>query len=155
MKNTLNTPNQYVGFFRFNPKQQPIKEVIMTGNELLNLALDICGLRKEDGQIPEDVSDLKQRALAAINIVLAENAVTDCRIRKCEHKVASLSSLDDTIDCSAVIASSVLPYGVARLLMLNEDEAFARALGSVYESAQSSSLKFGRARVQSIEEVYR
>lgn len=126
----------------------------MTGNELLLSSLDLCGLLKENSVIPHDARDLKQRAVSLINIVIAENAVIDCRIRKSEHTVARITSLDDVIDCSDVICRSVLPYGLARLFMLGEDDSLASSFNKLYVNAQENALGFGKATVEAITEVY-
>ncbi len=126
----------------------------MTGNELLKYALDLCGLTKDNSEIPSDAMDLKQRAVSLINIVIAENAVIDCRIRKAEHTVARIRTLDDNIDCSDVIAHSVLPYGLARLFALGEDDALASGFNKLYNDARESAVKYGKAKAEAMTEVY-
>lgn len=127
----------------------------MTGNELLNMSLDLLGLRDSDGNLTSDVDDLKQRSVSLINIVIAENAEIDNRIRKGEHSVRSIETLDDIIDCTEIIARSVLPYGLARLLSVGEDDALSNSLAKLYEDARRNAVRFGKARVKPIAEVYR
>ncbi|MBR2901172.1 MAG: hypothetical protein IKC39_02875 [Clostridia bacterium] len=127
----------------------------MTGKELFDIALDLCGLRKPDGTIPKDAEDLHQRALSLINLLLAENAEIDCRIRRIEHKTSNIVSLDDRLDCSDIIASSVLPYGLARLLILGEDDALASNFHNLYTDARNRATRFGKARAEAITEVYK
>ncbi len=126
----------------------------MTGNELLISSLDLCGLLKENSEIPNDANDLKQRALSLINIVIAENSVIDSRIRRAEHTVARIKTLDDVIDCSDIISHSVLPYGLARLFMLGEDDSLASSFNKLYIDARENAIKFGKATVEAITEVY-
>ena len=127
----------------------------MTGTEIFYTALDLCGLRKENGSVPSDAGDLSQRALGLLNILLAENSSLDARIRKEEHEVISISALSDILDVTDIVACSVLPYGLARLLMLGEDDELAERMKSLYENARSSALRFGKAVTQEIEEVYK
>ena len=130
------------------------KEVKMTGNELLNTALDLLGLRNESGTLPMDVNDLKQRALSLINILLAENSSLDARINRCEHTVKSINTLDDNIDMSDIVVNDVLPYGLACLFMLGEDDSLAKDMNTLYSRAKDNALKFGKAKVEPITEVY-
>lgn len=126
----------------------------MTGQEIFVYALDLCGLVKENSEIPSDAADLKQRAVSLLNIVIAENAVIDGRIKKAEHKVAKISSLEDTVDCCDIICSSVLPYGLARLMMLGEDDRLAADFNKLYSEARLNAISFGKAASGAITGVY-
>ncbi len=126
----------------------------MTGTEIFYTALDLCGLRKENGSVPSDAGDLSQRALGLLNILLAENSSLDARIRKEEHEVISISTLSDTVDVTDIVAAAVLPYGLARLMMLGEDDEFADRMKILYDNARNTALRFGKATVGGIEEVY-
>lgn len=126
----------------------------MTGLEVFNMALDLCGLRKDDRNLPSDTADLQARALNLLNITLAEVSALDCRIRKAKHEVLTVETVLDKLGCSDVIANSVLPYGLARLMMLGEDDSLAADFNKLYITAQKDALKFGNAKTHSIEEVY-
>lgn len=126
----------------------------MTGSELFIKALDICGLRQGEFDLPTDTNDLQKRALSLINIILAENSILDSKIRKTEHKVIGISSLEDNIDCSQIVAEAVLPYGLAKLLMLGDDDNLAESFGKIYEAGKKNALTFGKAKAGSILEVY-
>ncbi len=126
----------------------------MTGKELFEISLDLCGLRKSDGSIPNDVSDMQQRAVSLINILLAENAEIDSRIRRIEHRVESILSIDDKLVCSDVVSSGILPYGLSRLLLLGEDDELAANFHKLYHDARERAIRFGKARTVSITEVY-
>lgn len=126
----------------------------MTGNELLNTSLDLLGLRTESGELPQDTNDLKARALSLINILLAENSSLDGRITRSEHTVKSISTLDDTIGMSDIVLHGVLPYGLACLLMLGEDDGIAKDMNTLYTHAKETALKFGKAKTEPIAEVY-
>ena len=126
----------------------------MTGKKLYQMALDLCGLRRDDGEFVSDTKDLEMRSVMLINILLGENASLDCRIRKTEHEVRSIMSLDENIDVSDIVANSVLPYGLARLFMLGEDDNLAANFNKLYVDGQKNALKFGKASVLEITEVY-
>ena len=127
----------------------------MTGLDLYEISLDLLGLKGEDGNAPSDTDDLRTRALSLINILIAENAVLDCRIRRCEHEIKRISTLDDEIELIDIVAFGALPYGLASLLMLGEDDALAVSMRALYEKARSEALKFGKARITPITEVYK
>ena len=127
----------------------------MTGNQLYELSLDLLGLKGENGQITSDSEDLASRSLSLINVLLAENSSLDCRIKRCEHTVYRIDSLEDEIGFTDVVASTVLPYGLAYLLMLGEDDPLAISMQRLYEKARSEALRFGKAKAEPITEVYR
>ncbi len=126
----------------------------MTGKDLFNNAIDICALKSSLTDAPNDITDLSDRALSLINIILAENSSLDCKIRKVEHEVLKIDSINDTIPCSDILASAVLPYGLARLLMLGEDDVLVGEIERLYAEAKLIALRFGRAKHGSITEVY-
>lgn len=126
----------------------------MTGRQLFTLSLDLLGLRSSEDALPADVNDLSLRAVSVINITLAENAELDCRIRRVSHEVARINTLDDEIISSEIVAGTVLPYGVARLMALGEDDSLASDLTRLYNDARKKALSFGKAEAKPITEVY-
>lgn len=126
----------------------------MTGTKLFESALDLCGLRKTDGQLPNDVSDLEQRALSLINLLLAENSILECRIGKKEYEVFSITTMSEEIPLCGIIQNSVLPYGLARLLMIGEDDDFASEMNRLYNEARAGAIGFGKPKAEPITEVY-
>ncbi len=126
----------------------------MTGKELFENAVDVCALRSSITDAPTDIADLQERAPSLINLLLAENSSLDCRIRKAEHEVLKIDSLDDEMPCSDIVASAVLPYGLARLLMLGEDDALVAEIERLYAEAKLIAIRFGKAKQGVITEVY-
>lgn len=126
----------------------------MTGTKLFESALDLCGLRKTGGSFPNDVSDLEQRALSLINLLLAENSILNCRIEKKEHEVYSIEAMSDEIPLCAIVQSRVLPYGLARLFMIGEDDALASDMNRLYNEARAEAIGFGKPKAEPITEVY-
>ena len=126
----------------------------MTGNDLYTASLDVLGLRQNQYNIPKDTEDLHAKALTLINVLLAENAEIDCRIRKMEHSVTQISSLDDNIEMSDIVLCSVLPYGLAFLFSLGEDDRLSADLNRLYSEAKAKAIRFGKAKIHPITEVY-
>jgi len=126
----------------------------MTGQQLFEKAIHLCGLGSPEADIPTDTADLQLRAVALINTLLAENSVIDCKIRKCTHRVYTINDLTDNILCSEIVAESVLPYGLARLFSVGEDSETAAEMGRIYAENRAEALKFGNAVIHPIKEVY-
>ncbi len=126
----------------------------MTGQNIFDKAIDLCGLRSSMTDAPIDVSDLSERAIELINILLAENSVLDCKIRKAEHEVLKIESLTQDLPCSEIVAALVLPYGLARLFMLGEDDDLAAGMERLYTASKATALSFGKAKHKAITEVY-
>ena len=126
----------------------------MTGQKLFEISLDLCGLREPDGTVPGDLDDLKQRAIPMINVLLAENEPLAARIEKRELSLRSISLLSQEIDLPELLVSAVLPYGLARLICLGDDERSAERFGELYSRARYDMLRAGRAAPGGISEVY-
>ncbi len=126
----------------------------MTGQEIFESALDLCGLRKNNSEIPMDVEDLQQRALTLLNITLSEISILDSKIKKDEHKVLNIKHLEDEVNCSDIIAFGVLPYGLARLMMIGEDDRLAADMNKLYLEMREHVIRFGKAIANPITEVY-
>ena len=126
----------------------------MTGKDIFDMALDLLGLRKEDGSYSEDTGDLYQRSLWLINILLAENSWIDYRIRLKEPDLIRIADMEEVIDCHPHILMSVIPYGLASLFLYGENTPIAREMNSRYEKARTEALKAGRAKAEAIREVY-
>ncbi len=126
----------------------------MTGQNLFEKAINLCGLKSSLSDAPTDVSDLSERALELINILLAENSILDCRIRKIQHELLKIDSLAEDLPCAEIVASFVLPYGLARLFMIGEDDTLASEMEKLYEAGKLNALRFGKATQGPIKEVY-
>ena len=126
----------------------------MTGNKLLSITLDLLGLNNESGEAPNDLNDYTQRALSLINILLAENSILNARITKTEHSVIKINSLDDKIEMSDIILNEVLPYGLALLFTLGDDDSLAQSFNTLYTTGKKLALTYGKARIEPIKEVY-
>ena len=64
-------------------------------------------------------------------------------------------TLADEIDCGNIVLFCVLPYALARLLVIGEDDSLAATMNGLYEEAKRNALKFGKAKAEPITEVYK
>lgn len=126
----------------------------MTGQQLYDISMDILSLRLESGEIPSGCADMTARAVGLINLLIAENAFLDARLKGEGVSAQSISSLSDEIPLSQPIAAQALPYGLAALLILNENASVASMLHGIYTSALEYIGRSFGARLHGIEEVY-
>ncbi len=96
----------------------------MTGEELYDLALQLLGYKNADGTDNADCDDLKNRAVGLINILLAENLTLDRMLRQDSTVMPTyIDSLEDKLHCHGRLIRAVLSYGLAALLVGEEDGA--------------------------------
>ena len=78
--------------------------------------------------------DMTGRALGLINLLITENAFLDARLKKSDPAVVPITALSDEIGQSAEIVSRAMPYGLASLLILNENATLASLLRWIIHS---------------------
>ena len=115
--------------------------------------MDLCALRDNSGSVPADCNDLAQRAPTLINLLIAENAFLDSLLKKAEPVITEISALSDTIELSPAFCSS-LPYGLAYLLIENEDPALSAVFRSRYEKETAKIRSRLKGTLKEIREVY-
>lgn len=105
----------------------------MTGQTVYELALQLLACKNTDGSDSADCNDYASRAPALISILLAENLKTD-RLLRNDYRVrtAPLEELGDKIACHELIAYGVLPFGLASLLVADEDPDLSHTLYERY-----------------------
>lgn len=126
----------------------------MTGNDIFNTAMDLCALRTKSGAIPADCEDMTQRAVGLINLLIAENAYLDSLLKNQNIVISTITELTDTVELSPILCSVVLPYGLACLLLQNEDENTAAFFRNRYESEMLKIQSRLKGRITEITEVY-
>lgn len=126
----------------------------MTGQALYELSMDILALRFPDGDIPVSCEDMTGRALGLINLLIAENAFLDARLKKTDPAVSPITALTDEIEQSTEIVSRAMPYGLAALLILNENATVASLLHGLYTAALNEISHTYGAGIAPIREVY-
>ena len=105
----------------------------MTGKEIYDLALNLLGCKNADGTDNPDCQDFCSRSPSLINILLAENQKLDRSLRGDNTaKILPIASLEDNVRCHELIAYGLLPFGLASLLIADEDADVARNLYDRY-----------------------
>lgn len=126
----------------------------MTGNEIFERALDLCALRGAGDSLPDDIGDLRARAVGLINTVACTLRPLDERLRKAKCRMALLHGLEETVDMHEGICGGVIPYLLAALLIMDEDRELCSALQAHASDAARKLLEDGTSRRHSIVEVY-
>lgn len=126
----------------------------MTGKEIFERALDLCALRGAQDSLPEDIGDLKARAVGLLNVLAGEMHGLEERLTGKAKAVFRLYSLEETVDLCEEICACVLPYRLAALLIAEEDGDLYAVLQSHAREAARSLLADGKTRRHSIVEVY-
>ncbi len=105
----------------------------MTGKDIYDIALHLIGLKTAEGNDHPDCTDLLNRSPALINVLMAENRKIDRSLRgDKEARSMPISTLDDTLHCHELVAYGLLPFGLASLLVADEDAELSRSLYERY-----------------------
>ena len=105
----------------------------MTGKDIYDLAINIIGFKNSDGTDNADCADFIPRAPAIINTLLAETQKLDRMLRSDNSvRMIPISALGDTVRCHELIAYGLLPFGLASLLIADEDAELSRSLYDRY-----------------------
>lgn len=131
-----------------------IRRKNMTGRDIFERALDLCALRGESASLPDDVDDLKSRAVGLLNTLAGEYHALDERLFRAKRRMVFLHGLEETVDMHDGICSAVLPYHLAALLIAEEDKELYTVLQYHANDAANRLLKDGTARRHYIVEVY-
>ena len=129
----------------------------MTGNDILERAFDLCALHDEyagSSGARGDLQDLKARAPALLNTLIAELTPLHERITRQKKEVRTLKSMAETVDLHPGITGSLLPFRLAALLMAEEDRELAAVLADYAREARAALLSDGKASLHRIVEVY-
>lgn len=126
----------------------------MTGQNILNIALDLMNIRSSDGLLPSNCADIENRAVNIINICLAQCAPLNSLLCNTEKHIPVLKNLDENIEYDASLLLSVIPYGVAADLSADEDPALSNKFEEKYRYAYKNACRYSRARLHSVTEVY-
>lgn len=110
----------------------------MTARQALDMALDIMNERREDGTYNVDMADLEKNAVSCLSIITVSLYELDCRIRDVvcvydDNTPPAVMSLEDELTLHPAICRGVVPYGLAFMLLLEEEPNRAEALHTLYE----------------------
>ncbi len=130
----------------------------MTGNEVLDLALDLCGLAhggaEGESGLREDLKDLRSRSLGLMNLLITELTPLSERVVRSTLVPKKLTTLADEVPLPQNVAESLLPYRLAAALIAEEDSEMANALLLYAREARAALLADGKSTAHGIVEVY-
>lgn len=123
-------------------------------------ALALINERDSGGAYHSDTVDFENNAPELVNTAVTLLWLDDCVIREVPVRDISwnfqpVSSMDDTIPLHDALASGVLPFILASLLILEEDHTRSEYFYGLYADARSRVMSaFGTARRGSVKNVY-
>lgn len=134
----------------------------ITGMDVFQAAITIMDELSDEGKYKyDDTKEYQDRTLAILNILQNElypfsdtyklNQEWGSRRRPVADR---LESLYDNIDLDDYCAGTVLPYGLATHLLLNEDPATANYCQQRYDELKASLTRGMPAESEEIEDVY-
>lgn len=128
----------------------------MTGQSVYNLAVQLLACKNTDGSDSADCNDYISRAPALISILLAENLKID-RLLRNDYSVRPmpLEDLNDKINCHELVAYGILPFGLASLLVADEDPELSHSLYERYLINIKSIKESVAAITRRIDDCYR
>lgn len=126
----------------------------MTGNDILERSLDLCALHSGADDPREDLKDLKARAPAILNTLIAFYTPLSERLTRERQGIQSIRSLNETVGLHAGICGSVLPFALAAMLIADEDRELAELLSLQAREGRAALLADGKSACRRIVEVY-
>jgi len=134
----------------------------ITGTDVFQRAITIMDELSDEGKFKyTDTEEYRHRSLAIINVLTNElypysdtyglNQEWGSRRRRVADQMEDLS---DTIDLDDYCAGSVLPYGLAAHLLLNEDPSTANFCQQRYDELKASLMRGLPGESEDIEDVY-
>jgi hypothetical protein len=126
----------------------------MRGQDIFEIAMDLCALRSGEGALPADTKDLKARSVGLLNVLMGELHGLEEQLtgRICPY--ICIHSLEESIPLCDGLCTAVLPYRLAALLIAEEDRELYRLLISHSEQAVKELTTRGISRTHGILEVY-
>lgn len=105
----------------------------MTGKEIYDLAAHLLACKNSDGSDNADCADYTSRSPALINILMAENLRLDRSLRSDNSiRTVPITDLGEQVRCHELIAYGLLPFGLASLLIADENTELSRTLYERY-----------------------
>ena len=110
----------------------------MTARKILDYALDLINQRSEDGEYTPYIADYEKNVLSYINILTISLYELDCRLKGITCNIdevtpKSIESLDETPILHEAICKSALVYGLAFMLLLEEEPERAERFHALYK----------------------
>lgn len=123
-------------------------------------AMSLINERDSAGEFHSDVGDFEKNTPELVNSIVTLLWLDECIVRNVPVRDISwsfepVSSMDDDIPLHEALASSVLPFALASLLVLEEDDKRANYFYSLYRNARDSVVSaFATANRSRIKDVY-
>ena len=131
----------------------------MQARKIYEAALDLINQRDEVGGY-ETASDFEKNVPGYLSILTIALYELDCRIKgvPClidDTNPPSVESLDDELVLHSAICRGVLPYGLAFMLLLEEEPSRSASFQSMYQSAVYNLERiYTKGTRKSIKDVY-
>ncbi len=132
----------------------------MTAREVFNMALDLMNERDENGSGNQNIADYEKNVLSCLSILTVSLYELDCRIKDVachfdDKTPPNVTSLDDELALHFSICRGALPYGLAFMLLLEEEPTRAESFRGLYEKeCYRLERLFTRGKRRRIREVY-
>lgn len=111
----------------------------MKARKIYEAALELINQRDESGEM-QQAGDFEKNVPGYLSILTIALYELDCRIKgvPClidDNNPPSVESLEDDLVLHSAICRGVLPYGLAFMLLLEEEPARSDSFRNMYESA--------------------
>ncbi len=132
----------------------------MTARQVLESALSLMNERGENGEYSADIRDYEKNAVSCLSILAISLHELDCRIKGVVCRFDDITppevkSLDDELQLHISICRGVLPYGLAFMLLIEEEPSRSELFRSIYEKECFRLERlYTRAKRRSVKEVY-
>lgn len=105
----------------------------MKGKVIYDMAANLLGVKTVDGGDHADCTDYLSRAPDLINILIAETMYLDRRLKgDSEAEAVYISGLESEIAQDERLCYGVMPYGLAALLIAEEDGELYKIMREQY-----------------------
>lgn len=133
-----------------------------TALRVFELAINLMDELTDEGAYDhEDTTEYKNRTLGILNILRGELYLYSDTYKKNQEWeakrrpiVATISSFDDVIDLDDYICQSVMPYGLAAHLLMDENPTSASFFQQRYDELKMMLMRGMPTESEDIEDVY-
>lgn len=132
----------------------------MTARQVYNRALSLINERDGVGNFHSDVTDFEKNAPEIINTIITLLLPSECiirgkKIRDLDTPFETVKALDDTIPLHDALASGVMPFYLAAIMILEEDSTRADYFMTLYRESEDKVVRgYSTACHSSVKSVY-
>ncbi len=127
----------------------------MTAKGVYDMAVQLLGFKNINGTDSDDCTDLLNRSPELLNIIIHENLNVDrilCDMP--DKKAVVISTLQEDIDSHDALLYTVFPYGLAAMLIGQDDTALYGELYKRYTDARQRITEEHPSMRHGIEDCY-